>query len=171
LGKEAKTEIRGSDGSKFEEESMWQGKPITSWSLEEKNIFFDKLKGREIEGLANYFGTAGFFSIQNFMERELPEVWNQYLYETHGNVWLSTKGWKRYDVILNAMLDLDNLLAFLLEHTEWHVPSKGRPLCRGSSSLKNKLKGGSLNGLGAGVSGDCTGKDTVHECKPCPAPN
>jgi len=119
LGKEAKTEIRGSDGSKFEEESMWQGKPITSWSLEEKNIFFDKLKGREIEGLANYFGTAGFFSIQNFMERELPEVWNQYLYETHGNVWLSTKGWKRYDVILNAMLDLDNLLAFLLEHTEW----------------------------------------------------
>jgi hypothetical protein len=26
LGEETKTEIRGSDGSKFEEESMWQGK-------------------------------------------------------------------------------------------------------------------------------------------------
>ena len=123
MGKETKTEIRGSDGSKFEEETMWQGKPIESWSLEEKNIFFDKLKGREIEGLANYFGTAGFFSIQNFMEKELPEVWEGYLNQIVQKHFFhdgydENRKHGRCTSILNAQLDLTNLITFLLDNQE-----------------------------------------------------
>ena len=155
MGEETKTEIRGSDGSKFEEETMWQGKPIESWSLEEKNIFFDKLKGREIEGLANYFGTAGFFSIQNFMERELPEVWEGYLEWTNELIpdhYTFTQG-------LNVVLDLSNLITYLLDNQEgwawkectactgngdisensihWGVDKVTCPVCNGKGKVKH----------------------------------
>jgi len=141
LGEETKTEIRGSDGSKFEEETMWQGKPIASWSLEEKNIFFDKLKGREIEGLANYFGTAGFFSIQNFMERELPEVWEGYLSDTVQREFYYD-GYDRYTTTFNAQLNLTNLITFLLDNQEgWAW--KECTACTGNGDIsKNSIRWG-----------------------------
>jgi hypothetical protein len=144
LGEKAKTEKSGSDGSKVEEETMWQGKPIESWSLEEKNIFFDKLKGREIEGLANYFGTAGFFSIQNFMERELPEVWEGYLGRHHEKMYYAClyNEDKPFTRGFNAQLDLSNLITFLLDNQEgWEW--KECTACTGNGDIsKNSIHWG-----------------------------
>jgi hypothetical protein len=98
---------------------MWTGKPVSEWTEEEKNIFFDKLKNREIEGLANYFGTAGFFSVKDFMEKELPKRWNDFLDYCHvvpkdkPHLLLSEAD------ILNAQLNLTNLITFLLDNQEW----------------------------------------------------
>lgn len=88
----------------------------TEWTPLERVRFFELLMNDEY--VLSPALQEEFFTIKDFMEKEMPEVWNQYLYETHGNVWLSTKGWKRYDVILNAQLSLDNLLSFLMENTE-----------------------------------------------------
>jgi len=56
---------------------------IEQWTDEEKNIFFDKLMNREIEGLSSYYGTAGFFSVKHFMETKMAEVWDIYLRNVH----------------------------------------------------------------------------------------
>lgn len=100
-------------------------------ALPSDTIFMCKHCKKFIEPTINYYSDlSGFQRVKDFMEKEMPEEWNQYLYETHGNVWLSTKGWKRYDVILNAMLDLDNLLSFLLSNTEmWGWKECKKPCC------------------------------------------
>lgn len=92
-------------------------KPTAEWTSVQKMEFFDLLIGLEERDF--YSKWDYFFMVKDFMEKEMPEVWNQYLYETHGNVWLSTKGWKRYDVILNAQLSLTNLITYLLDNQEW----------------------------------------------------
>ena len=67
--------------------------------------------------------------VRKFCEKELAEWWNQYLYETHGNTWLSTKGWKRFDIILKAQLDWRNLWGWMKKNREWN--EKECPECGG----------------------------------------
>lgn len=61
MGKETKTEIRGSDGNKFEEESMWQGKPVSEWTPLEGVRFFELLMNDKY--VLSSEGWAGSFEL------------------------------------------------------------------------------------------------------------
>ncbi len=180
MGKETKTEIRGSDGSKFEEETMWQGKPIKDWSLEEKNHFLTLLIGKcwhephsnayDIIPHCKHCGTSSMWTngvliqpqltivptIKEFMEKELPEVWEGYLREifaVRGNVGFNLP------IKVNKLLDLTNLIAFLLDNQKgwawircdactgngdisensirWGVDKVTCPVCNGTGKVKH----------------------------------
>lgn len=154
MGKETKTEIRGSDGSKFEEESMWQGKSITEWTLDEKNHFLTLLiekcwheweEHREggsywyqckfcgVSDSINinffYADLSRFKIIKSFMEKNLPEVLEGYL-QYHID-WIDYEEIKATNT-LSAWLDPTNLITFLLDNQEgWAWKECG--VCKGDS--------------------------------------
>jgi len=116
-------------------------KPIAKCPLEEKNHFLTlligkcwhewesrwhywqcrKCKKRKTYGLSivpfdYYRDLSGFQIVKEYMETHMPKVWSKYL--DHQNKveaykFGSLKG------LLNAILNLDNFIAYLLEHTEW----------------------------------------------------
>ena len=138
---------------------MWQGKPVSEWTEEEKNDFLALLIDEEdhsnewwcekcqmyVDGIrvtyaechevcgypviakdtTDYFTDSGFFPIMRFMEKELPEVWDDYLEYTSKQIfddWGQNGSMfdKRllYIEIFNKQLDLSNLITYLIEHRE-----------------------------------------------------
>jgi hypothetical protein len=89
---------------------MWQGKPVSEWTEEKNRQFFYLLTGEEIV----WYCTPAeiFFIIKEYMEKELPEVWEGYLidadYEALGIPW----------DFLDHILDLTNLIQHLLDNQE-----------------------------------------------------
>ncbi len=70
-----------------------------------------------------YLNLSGFQIVKEWAEKEMPEVWNDYLkfYLMFGRVFLAfessfEKHW--YTKRLNHVLSLDNFISFLLQNTE-----------------------------------------------------
>ncbi len=80
MGEETKTEIRGSDGSKFEEESMWQGKPVSRLEKEKNHcpvVCGGSMKS-EIPGVISRNGYMDFLSLAEYAYWQLhvlPHNW------------------------------------------------------------------------------------------------
>ena len=141
---------------------MWQGKPIASWTLEEKNHFLTLLMGEEWDLREklddfhwyhyhpNYFTDSGFFPVMRYMEKELPEVWELYLNDIKRKVAYRFIGMRK---LLNAWLDLTYFVEFLLNNKEewawkkcdcekFNGIKKGQPLanchkCNGLGKVKH----------------------------------
>jgi len=138
---------------------MWQGKPVSELTPEEKNHFLTLLMGKcwhewKYEGQCKYCGAArwhgrasylqecawaknenylsnlyGFQTVKSFMEKNLPEVWEGYL-QYHID-WIDYEEIKATNT-LSAWLDPTNLITFLLDNQEgWAWKECG--VCKGDS--------------------------------------
>ena len=73
-------------------------------------------------------GSRRFFTVKAWMEKNMPKEWEEYLYkETHSTGKFNhgceeCRAWTFTNSTLNDILNLSNLVAFLVEHREeWGV--------------------------------------------------
>lgn len=93
---------------------------------EQCNKFLTLLMGGEWKDYSkqwnsNHDHLANPLPVIRWMEKEMPKVWESYLYN-------SFRG-ELYTDIINSILDLRNLVAYLVEHPEWgekECPDKGK---------------------------------------------
>jgi len=119
-------------------------KPITQWTLEERNHFLTLLMGKcwheweehremgsywyqcKLCGVSDsinmnfYADLSRFEIIKSFMEKELPEVWERYLGKHHEKAYYAClyNEDKPFTKGFDAQLDLTNLIIFLLDNQE-----------------------------------------------------
>jgi len=108
---------------------MWTDKPVADWTEEEKNHFLTLLMGKEWHDAhkeriypgqpmqfiypISYLNNEGFFTVKSFMEQSLLVVWEGYVDE---EFILFRYDKKEAFTCLNNVLDLSNLITFLLDN-------------------------------------------------------
>lgn len=111
---------------------MWNGKPISEWTLDEKNHFLTLLICAEWDlrekidefhwwhGHPNYYhDLSGFQTVKDFMESQMAETWEKYLVATEYRIIFENGDNPCAVELLNAWLSLDNLITYLLDNQEW----------------------------------------------------
>lgn len=92
---------------------------MKDWTDEQCNKFLTLLMGGEWKDYSKQWNSnhdylANPMPVIRWMEKEMPEVWNLYLV-LRLSKWTCNKAWETIDQIL----DLRNLVTYLVEHPEW----------------------------------------------------
>ena len=80
---------------------------------------------RESHFLDLFCGSHEFFTVKEWMEKNMPKEWEEYLYkETHSTGKFNhgceeCRAWTFTNSTLNDILNLSNLVAFLTENRGW----------------------------------------------------
>ena len=89
-------------------------KPLSEWSQEEKCIFLSLVTencwGENLE----YNSIIGFWQVKTYLEKNKAKLWEDYLYQVN-NGWGKTFSYTKW---INDILNLDNLILFLLDNVE-----------------------------------------------------